>query len=349
VDVPPVQYARTSDGYRIAFRDMGIGQPLVLLPFPFNNLERMWRQHTNLSLYRPLGNRYRLIHYDSRGQGLSDRDLSPDHSFEDYDLDLEAVVEHLKLDRFVLFAGLLGGHTAIRYAARHNDRVQGIILTAMSLESQIGRIGDFEELAGRSWESALMAFIGGNVRIGDREGDAAQTSYFRDTLTQADFLAMARASRRSGVGKELPEVRCPVLVVTGPMHGPMYEDMREVAAVIPGARLVLLDTGHWMSELYTNDGSQPGIVSAIDDFLEDILSRHMDATTAPSGGASANLSSRETEVLRLLAAGKSNQQIADELVISLNTVRRHVSNIFDKTGVANRAQAGAWARDHGLA
>jgi DNA-binding NarL/FixJ family response regulator len=55
------------------------------------------------------------------------------------------------------------------------------------------------------------------------------------------------------------------------------------------------------------------------------------------------------EVLRLLAAGRSNQQIADELVISLNTVRRHVSNVFDKTGAANRAQATAYAKDHGIA
>jgi NarL family two-component system response regulator LiaR len=62
-----------------------------------------------------------------------------------------------------------------------------------------------------------------------------------------------------------------------------------------------------------------------------------------------DLSLRELEVLRLLAAGRSNQQIADELVISLNTVRRHVSNIFDKTGVANRTEAAGYARDHGLA
>jgi DNA-binding NarL/FixJ family response regulator len=53
--------------------------------------------------------------------------------------------------------------------------------------------------------------------------------------------------------------------------------------------------------------------------------------------------------LRLIARGLSNQQIADELVISVNTVRRHVSNVFDKTGVANRAQATAYAKDHGIA
>jgi DNA-binding NarL/FixJ family response regulator len=53
-------------------------------------------------------------------------------------------------------------------------------------------------------------------------------------------------------------------------------------------------------------------------------------------------------LLRLLAADKSNQQIADELVISLNTVLRHVSNIFAKTGAANRTEAAGYARHHAL-
>ena len=53
-------------------------------------------------------------------------------------------------------------------------------------------------------------------------------------------------------------------------------------------------------------------------------------------------------MLRLVASGKSNAQIADELVISLNTVRRHVSNIFDKTSVANRAQAAVYAKERGI-
>ncbi len=53
-------------------------------------------------------------------------------------------------------------------------------------------------------------------------------------------------------------------------------------------------------------------------------------------------------MLRLLAVGQSNQQIADEFVISLNTVNRHVSNIYAKTGVANRAQAAVYAKEHGI-
>jgi DNA-binding CsgD family transcriptional regulator len=62
----------------------------------------------------------------------------------------------------------------------------------------------------------------------------------------------------------------------------------------------------------------------------------------------AGLTEREVEVLRLIAAGCSNRAIAQALFISPNTVLRHVSNIFAKTGVANRAEAAAYATRHGL-
>jgi LuxR family maltose regulon positive regulatory protein len=65
-------------------------------------------------------------------------------------------------------------------------------------------------------------------------------------------------------------------------------------------------------------------------------------------GLIAPLTSRELEVLALLAAGKTNQMIANDLVISLDTVKRHVTHIFDKLGVANRTQAAARARELGL-
>jgi DNA-binding CsgD family transcriptional regulator len=63
----------------------------------------------------------------------------------------------------------------------------------------------------------------------------------------------------------------------------------------------------------------------------------------------AGLTGREVEVLRLIAAGRSNRAIAEALFISPNTVLRHVSNIFAKTGVANRAEAAAYATRQGLA
>jgi predicted ATPase/DNA-binding CsgD family transcriptional regulator len=60
------------------------------------------------------------------------------------------------------------------------------------------------------------------------------------------------------------------------------------------------------------------------------------------------LSQRELEVLRLVAAGKSNPEVAAELYISVNTVYRHVSNIFSKIGASNRVEAATYARSHGL-
>ena len=85
---------------------------------------------------------------------------------------------------------------------------------------------------------------------------------------------------------------------------------------------------------------------AIESFLSGLPASSLQAGASPPDATP--LSTRELEVLRLIAAGKSNTQIAEELVISINTVRRHVSNILDKTASANRAQAVAHARDHGI-
>jgi DNA-binding NarL/FixJ family response regulator len=124
---------------------------------------------------------------------------------------------------------------------------------------------------------------------------------------------------------------------------PSLQQAAELAAQIPGAHLAEIGGGFppWMW------GSYDSALPFIHDFLTGIPAAPREApgsAQSPDG-----LSQRETEVIRLVAEGKGNQEIADELVISLNTVRRHVSNIFDKTGAANRAQATAYAKDHGLA
>jgi LuxR family maltose regulon positive regulatory protein len=60
------------------------------------------------------------------------------------------------------------------------------------------------------------------------------------------------------------------------------------------------------------------------------------------------LTSRELEVLAMLAAGRSNQGIASQLVISLDTVKKHVSHVLGKLGAANRTEAVARGRELGL-
>ena len=71
------------------------------------------------------------------------------------------------------------------------------------------------------------------------------------------------------------------------------------------------------------------------------------AAAAPPGLAEP-LTDRELEVLRLLAAGKPNQRIAQDLFVALNTVKKHVTHVLGKLGAANRTEAVAQARQLGL-
>lgn len=86
--------------------------------------------------------------------------------------------------------------------------------------------------------------------------------------------------------------------------------------------------------------------------LEERLTARLGQTVTPPPPAAPSsldeLSQREVEVLRLLAAGRSNRDIAEALYISLNTVATHVRNILTKTGTANRTEAAAYALRRGL-
>ena len=79
-----------------------------------------------------------------------------------------------------------------------------------------------------------------------------------------------------------------------------------------------------------------------------VLKERLYAEPAPKTEYPDGLTEREVEVLRLVAAGKSNRDIGEELVIALDTVARHVSNIYSKTGSGNRADAAAYALRQGL-
>lgn len=73
------------------------------------------------------------------------------------------------------------------------------------------------------------------------------------------------------------------------------------------------------------------------------LLRHVTATTPRRADAAKSLSERETEVVRALAQGRTNQEIAAELFISLGTVKSHLTGIQSKLGVRNRVEIVTWA------
>ena len=90
-------------------------------------------------------------------------------------------------------------------------------------------------------------------------------------------------------------------------------------------------------ETFTELGAQPDLAA-------------IEPPPPTKGSADSHrLSSREQEVLRLVATGKSNREIATALVLSEHTVARHVQNIFAKLGVSSRTAATAFAYEHGLA
>ena len=85
--------------------------------------------------------------------------------------------------------------------------------------------------------------------------------------------------------------------------------------------------------------------------IDAVLEFLQGASAAPDCLPATNgiITRREKDVLRLVAAGRSNRQIAEELAISVNTADRHVSNILTKIAASNRAEAASFAVRNGLA
>ena len=79
--------------------------------------------------------------------------------------------------------------------------------------------------------------------------------------------------------------------------------------------------------------------------VDDLISR---AGETPASGYPGGLSQREVDVLRLISNGKTDREIAEELIIAIRTVNTHVGNILNKTGATNRAEAAIYASGHGL-
>jgi DNA-binding CsgD family transcriptional regulator len=148
-----------------------------------------------------------------------------------------------------------------------------------------------------------------------------------------------------------------VRLATGDVEGALgilrraWDAWRDLDAPFEAARVRVL-VGRACRELGDMDGAMLEFEAAREVFerlgaVPD-LSRLDRETGQHDLGYPSGLSPREVEVLRLVAAGKTNRAIADDLTISERTVDRHVSNIFTKLDVSTRAAATAFAYEHGL-
>ncbi|HEY7466042.1 MAG TPA: alpha/beta fold hydrolase [Dehalococcoidia bacterium] len=337
MEAPPVQYVTTSDGYRIAYCVSGDGPPLVLISPDYNNTQQLWQ------FQRPwmegLARRFQLIQYDPRGQGMSTRRLPDGLTQDDYVRDLEAVADKVGVASVLIWGFAGKSHTAIRFATRHPERVTALILNSPAASGQAWGRALFVELPNEDWERFLHTQVSAVFAGLTREGIHERVREMERSVTLEDFTVYMRSMVVSNVEKELPRLTMPVLIMHPRESFFSAEEPMKVAALAPNARFVPLD-----GDYFTD--SVPQALEVTDRFVAEVLSSNQSST--PPALAGSGLSHREVEVLRLIAAGKSNAQIADELVISQNTVIRHVSNIFGKIGAANRAEAASYATRNGI-
>jgi LuxR family maltose regulon positive regulatory protein len=108
-----------------------------------------------------------------------------------------------------------------------------------------------------------------------------------------------------------------------------------------------LDEGAALAELLSRASSYSAMPAYLDVVLSGFEADSAYSSNRAAGGARV-LTGREREILRHVAAGESNQEIARALVLTVATVKRHVSNIFDKLDVSSRTQAVARGRQRGL-
>jgi DNA-binding CsgD family transcriptional regulator/pimeloyl-ACP methyl ester carboxylesterase len=331
MDAPPVQYVKTSDDYNIAFGVSGSGPPLVLLPGAYAHVQLSWQYQILQSWLEGLATRFRVIQIDERGAGMSQRDLPDEFDYRDYVHDVEAVISRLDLGPFVLLGLVNHFPTALEFAAKHPQQVKAVVLSCLTSPTQ--RSSFWSNLPFEDWELFLYGLVPRDFTPGEGKRMVEQ---LKEAFSADDFIRRRRSFLRYELDEALiSQHKTPTLILHPKDYVLSDPAISFRMAQILRGQVSLIDG----ASVFGDAGQGTGAIEA---FLAEL------PLTNVSGESDQGLSERELEVLRLLAAGRSNQQIADDLVISLNTVRRHVSNIFDKTGVANRTEAAGYARDHGL-
>ena len=122
-----VTFCKTSDGINLALASAGSGPPLVRAAHWATSVDYDYESPLTGPLLQHLANRFRVIRYDGRGVGLSDRNVSK-ITFATMLEDLEAVINSAQIERFLLLGISGGAPTSIAYAVKHPERVSKLVL-----------------------------------------------------------------------------------------------------------------------------------------------------------------------------------------------------------------------------
>jgi pimeloyl-ACP methyl ester carboxylesterase/DNA-binding CsgD family transcriptional regulator len=350
---PNLSFTTAADGVGIAWTSIGSGPTLIHLPgVPFSNIEGEWRSPVLRRAFTTLGESLRFIQFDGRGTGHSHRDVT-DLSLEAYLGDIDAVVDAAGVDAVVLLGFYASAPHAIAWAARNPERVRGLILfggaTGHGVTMQAPAMRALLSLIERDWNTFVESMT--HAWLGWPEGDEGRLAaeVFRTSTTPALARATLEAASKVDVKADTARVRCPALVLhRADARVIPLEVSAELAGELPGGRLAVLPGSSAGLFFEATELVVDRIVAFVRDPLAEPIAAAEIRPARPARG-SGGLSPRETEVLRLLAGGDSNGQIAARLGLSINTVERHVVNLYRKIDARGRAEATAWAIRNGVA
>ena len=332
------------EGGRVAYAVTGDGPPLVMPAWWISHLEVDWQAPWFRGFVETLSAHYTVIRYDRLGCGLSDRERPPDQYTLEHEVGtLRAVVEEVGAERPRMLAVSCGGCTTTEYARRHP--VESIVYA--------GSYADGTRVAEPEVERLVIAAVRTHWGMGSRiladifmtgasEEERLQYERFQRAAATPEMAAeLLELVYASNVRDVVPELDVPALVVhrRGDTAVP-FELGRELASLLPGARFVPLE-----GRTHLPWAGQSGPVV-------DLILRFFEGDDGGSAKAAENgdglLSARERDVLRLVASGLNDAQIAETLVLSPHTVHRHVANIRTKLRQPTRGAATAEAARRGL-
>jgi pimeloyl-ACP methyl ester carboxylesterase/DNA-binding CsgD family transcriptional regulator len=352
-----IRFCTTSDGVRIAYAVVGSGPVLVKAPNWLTHLEYEWQGPVWRHWWEELARDYTLIRFDQRGAGLSDWNI-PEASFESWVQDLEAVVEATAVDRFNLLGISQGGPVAIEYCVRHQGKVDKLVMYGAYARGSLHRGRSRQEhealvtLTREGWgrdNPAYRQLFTSQFMPG---ASVEQMRWFNElqriSTTGVNAARVQEIGSNLNVLDRLSLVTVPTLVLHADRDARVaFDEGRTLASLIPNAHLVTLESGNHLT--LADEPAWQTLIANVRHFLTTgkplpTVPNQTEMSHAPAG----TLTTREIEVLRLIAAGRSNQEIALELVISFNTVTNHVKNILGKTGASNRTEAANYAFRSGI-